>query len=722
MQRVLFTVVFIMAIAIAGMADSDAVMSNHHGIHLQVGNMPPSVDMTHSFSPMAVDSIPPFPPYHDLTLYITGDTYYDMQHNCSKGRNIAVDPDGGVHVSWMDGINAALTQRRVKYNYFHIDSVIGGDPSTGWVCGYDGAQVDGRDNAGYTTIAIDDEHTVPTVAYHDVQGTENPKANAAFDGIYYATGGASRCIFLQPYVGPDPYFVPEDATFDCSAIWPSIAQIDTTVWMVTNCSNNLDTIPTTGEPCGERIIYYRGFLKPDVTLITTLSFEDPIEIENDQVDITADITAWKNPAGNNKITMGYIRRDTIIEADTCYCTEENYFTTSYDAAALMIRRSLDMGDSWSLPEYITEPMSHIYSDYPETLYIGWSLDSSVSPPETVQNYSPIYTRPVDLNITYSPDGVLHAVWGEFVMSPNKGWENICAAACSVGAYRMEIIYHWDEVRDVIDTVTWDPMWLFQPPSTSRPTTQFRTSQYGPSHEPQVTVDDDGNVFVFWEQRWSEYWWATTGTLVVDNALNGFPNSEIYCAVYSPDSGFWSDPMNISNTTTPGCSAGVCLSEVEVTVADRVDDCVHISFIVDKDAGLFLLEEGVVSLCDVAYLRLNKDDLIGTAYGPRHNYITERVNPNVPLEFRLGSGYPNPFNAATAFWFDTYKPGNYTVEVVDITGRTVSSIFDGDLKAGRRRFTWDSFSDIGWNVPSGVYFVRARDASGNQATRKVTLIK
>ena len=721
MQRVFFTVITIMAIAIAGMADSDAIKSNHNGIHLRVGNMPPGVDMTHSFSPMAVDSVPPFPSYHDLTLYITGDTYYDMQHNCSKGRNIAVDPDGGVHVSWMDGINSTLTQRRVKYNYFHIDSVTGGDPSTGWVCGYDGAQVDGCDRAGYTTIAVDDEHTVPTVAYHDVQGTENPKANASFDGMYYASAYTTRCVFITPYIGPDPYYVPEDATFDCVAIWPVIAQIDTTVWMVTTCSRSQDTIPATGEPCGHRIVYYRGFLKPDVTLLTTLSFEDPIEIENDQVDITADITAWKNPAGDNKITMGYIRRDTIVEADTCYCREGGYSAASYDAAALMIRRSTDMGDTWSLPEYITEPMVHIYSDYPETLYVGWSLDSSVSPPETVQNYSPIYTRPVDLNITYSPAGVLHAVWGELVLSPYEGWENICAASCSVGAYSMEIIYHWDEVRDVIDTVTWDPWWLFQPPSASRPTTQFRTSQYGPSHEPQVTVDDDGNVFVFWEQRWSEYWWATTGTLLVDNALNSYPNSEIYCAVFDPDRGFWSDPLNISNTYTPGCSAGVCLSEIEVTVADRVDDCVHISFIIDKDAGLFLLDEGAVSLCDVAYLRMDKDCLIAAAYGSGP-YITERVNPNVPLNFRLGSGYPNPFNAATAFWFDTYEPGNYTVEVVDITGRTVSSIFDGDLKAGRRRFTWDSFSDIGWNVPSGVYFVRARDESGNEATRKITLSK
>ncbi|MCK5833087.1 T9SS type A sorting domain-containing protein [bacterium] len=719
MTRIYLISVAILIIAVGAFASTDAVKPLLGGVHLPIYGQPIRVDYTHSFSPMELDTIPPFDPYHDLPLYIAGDTYYDMQHNCSKGRNIAVDHEGGVHVAWMDGITPTFSQRRAKYNYFHIDSVTGGDPSTGWVCAYDGAQADGRDKAGYVNIAVDDVHTVPTVTYHDVEGATNPKTNAAFDGMYYATAGASRCVFIQPIEGPDPYYVPEDPTFDCSAIWPKIAQIDTTVFLVSSCSNNLDTIPATGEPCGERVIYYRGFVKPDIVSIASMSFEPAIEIENDQVDISCDITAWKG-TGETEVTMGYIRRDTLVEADTCYCTAESYFTTVYDAAALMIRRSTDMGDTWAPTEYITEPGVHIYSDYPESLYIGWSLDSSVTPPETVQNYSPVYTRPVDFNITYSPDGVLHAVWGGFVLSPHEGWETSCAAACSVGAYSMEVIYHWDDARDVIDTVTWDPWWLFQPPTDYRPSSQFRTSQYGASHEPQVTVDDDGNVFVFWEQRWSEYWWCQTGTLLIDNSLLNYPNSDIYCAVYNPDSGYWSDPVNISNTTTPGCSTGVCLSEVEVTVADRVDDNVHISFIVDYDAGLYLLEEGEVTLDDFVYLRIPKDYLLTTAY--TGIYESERLNPDMPLDFRLGSGYPNPFNAATAFWFDTYTPGKFKIDIIDMTGRTVTEVHDGDLRAGRRRFVWDGFSDNGWFVPSGTYFLRASDDLGNTITRKVTLIK
>ncbi len=720
MTRVTLISVSLVLVALAALGSADAVKQNYGGIDLPVYGMPVEVNMAKSFAPMEVDTIPPFPPYHNLPLYIAGNTYYDMQHNSSKGRNIAVDINGGVHVAWMDGITQTLSQRRAKYNYFHIDSIRGGDISTGWVCAFDGTQVDSRSKAGYVNIALDDASTVPTVVYHDVQTTEDPKCNAAFDIIYYlGEEGTQRCVFTNPSVGPDPYYPPEEPTFDCSAIWPKAAQIDTTVFMVSTCSNDTFTLPATGEKCGSRLIFYRGFIKPDEFYVKQLAFEPPVMIEDDQVDISCDLSAWKGPE-SNQIAMAYIWVDTVIANDTCYCTAENYYTTLYDAAALIVRRSSDMGSTWSAPEFVTEPMSHVYSTYPESIYVGYMLDSTVTPPETIQVYRPAYTRPVDLNITYSPDGVLHAVWGGFVLSPHEGWENSCAAACSVGAYQLEVLFHWDEARDVIDTVTWDPWWLFVPPTDYRPES-FRTSQIGASHEPQVTVDEDGNIFVFWEQRWAEYWWCETGTLLIDNSRLNFPSSEIYCSVFSPDSGFWSDPLNISNTTTPGCSTGTCKSEIEVTVADRVDDNVHISFVIDSDAGLYPMEEGQVSLSDIAYLRLEKNYLIRTAYSGE-DYITERVSPEVPIDFRLGSGYPNPFNVATAFWFDTYQAGKYSIDIVDITGRTVTQIHDGQLDAGRRRFVWDGFSDNGWYVPTGTYFVRAKDSIGNTITRKVTLLK
>ncbi|HHS50673.1 MAG TPA: T9SS type A sorting domain-containing protein [candidate division Zixibacteria bacterium] len=724
MNRALLITFALILFALAAFANNEVVNPVLLGVNLPVYGRPINVDYTHSFSPMGICTIPPFPPFHDLDVYIAGDTYYEMQHNSTKGRNIAVDPDGGVHIAWTDGITPTYTQRRAKYNYFHIDSVRAGDPSSGWVCGFDGAQADGRDRAGFVNVSVNDYSTVPTVAYHDNRGTENLKSNAAFDAMYYVTGGANRCVFLQSEVGPDPYYVPEWPTFDCVAIWPKIAQLDTTVFMVSTCSNSSDTIPATGEEVGQRVIYYRGFVK-DVASVPQLVFEPPIEMVDEQTGITCDLAAWSGE-GRTEVAMAFISRDQDIVADPFYCDAPNYYTTLYDAATIMVRRSQDLGETWSPEYYITEPYLHIYSDYPDSIYLGWELDSSVTPPETVHVYRPVYGRPTDFNITYSPEGKLHAVWGEFLMSPHEGWETSTEAPCSVGAWRnISVICHWDEERGVIDTVTYDPMWLFRPPADYRPETT-PISQSGPSHEPQVTVDEDGNVFVFWHQRWSEYWWCDQETLFIDNSALNYPNSEIYCAVFSPDSGYWSDPLNISNTFTPGCSTGSCWSEIELTVADRVDDHVHLMFIIDKCAGVYIHEFGEVALADVAYMRLPRHDLVRAAYSggliSDTTHISERDMPTMPKDYRLGSAYPNPFNAATAFWFDTYKPGHYTVEIIDVTGRMVSKIHDGDLDIGRRRFVWDGMSDNGWYVPSGTYFLRAKDADGNFSTRKVTLLK
>jgi len=254
---------------------------------------------------------------------------------------------------------------------------------------------------------------------------------------------------------------------------------------------------------------------------------------------------------------------------------------------------------------------------------------------------------------------------------------------------------------------------------------------GPSHEPSVAVDEEGNIFVFWEQRWAEYWWCETGTLLVDNSLLGFPSSEIYCSVFNPDSGFWSDPLNISNTASPACSTGSCYSEIEVSVAERIDNYVHLFFILDKDAGLKPYPagtadgEGEVSLGEVSYLRLPRAELVHAAYALEQigtDIYEDNFAPNMPADFRLGRNFPNPFNAVTSIWFEAYEHGNYTVEVLDMTGRVVSRLLDSEMAPGRVRLVWDSFSDNGWFVPSGIYFVRATDGKGNWANRKITLLK
>jgi len=683
----------------------------------------PAIDYSHSFAPMAIDTIPPWAPYLNKPVYKAGDTYYDMQHNTTKGRMIAVDPEGGVHFAWMDGLDPGSTSRVVKYNYFHIDSVGTTDHPTGWLCGGDGVRVDHRDRAGYTTISIDDEHTVPTVSFHDQEYGSEFGTNIGIDGVYYMMGGDMRCSFITPEPPIEPYYHPDDTTFDCVVIWPKIAQIDTSLWLLSTVSN--DTYHVAGEEVGSRLIYYRGYIKPIWGDYSEMIFEPPVEIEDDQIGITADISSYVGTTGN-RLAMAYIRHDTVAYNDACYCTTLSpdgytYYATIFDAAAIMIRYSEDMGESWTTPDTITpDHIAHVNKAYYDSLYRGWYLDTTVTPPETVDVYYAVYDRPTDLNITFDPNGFAHVVWSAVLLTPYEGWEFACEAPCSSAALCVSMICHWSERTGDIDTVVLDPIWQGACPSNSG------LSHIGYSQEPEISIDDDGNIFVFWEQIHSEYWWCEEESLQLDWSDDGYSNSEIYCAVYCPDSSFWSDPFIISNTFTPACSAYACSSEIDITLAERIDDYVHLSFILDTEAGLWPYEEpegAPATLCDAMYWRMGKDELMHYAYSgdTLYDYIEENW-VTTPKTFRLGRNWPNPFNAATAFWFDVHTPGHYTIDVIDMTGRTVSKIAEHDLNTGRHIYFWEGYSDNGWFVPSGVYFLRARDDKGNSVSRKITLIK
>ncbi len=670
------------------------------------------IDYSHSFAPMVIDSIPPFPAYHNLPVYTAGVSFYDMQHNTTKGRNVAVDPDGGVHVAWMNALDEGFVTRRVYYNYF--------DPDSGkFICAEStGVRTDSRARAGYTTISVDDSNTVPTVAFHDMAGGSSViKANAAIDGTYYATLGEARCSFIPPLTGPDPYI---EYSVDVEAIWPVVAQIDTNLFIVSTPSVSDTTIG--GHYYGQKLIYYRGFVKPIWGGYAEMTFEPAVEIEDDQIGITCDITTYNNPAGNPEVAMAYVRHDTVVSNDTCYCTEPNYYTTIFDAAALMVRRSTDMGETWSAPEYITEPGVHIYSDYPESLYLGWYLDTLVDPPETVEVYVPVYSRPIDCNIVYDSEGYLHATWTGAVLTPHEGWEFSCEGVCSTGAYCQSIVYHWDDNRDELDTVIFDPIYRAAgcPPEGG-------LTHLGYSYEPQVAVDDSGVIFVFWEQMASEFYWAEDSFyLDVSENAAGYMNSEIWGACYDPIVGYWSDPLLITNTYSTGCAPDSCWSEIEVTIAERIDDYIHLTFFHDTDAGLAPYEEGETTLGRFRYLPLPTDSTRVAMY--EHRQIGAGIPSDdgnhvpMPSNYRLGTNYPNPFNAATMFWFDVYEPGHFTIDVIDMNGRIVKSIVSKDLAEGRHRFVWEGFSDNGWLVPSGVYFLRAKNSSGEEFTRKITLMK
>jgi hypothetical protein len=90
---------------------------------------------------------------------------------------------------------------------------------------------------------------------------------------------------------------------------------------------------------------------------------------------------------------------------------------------------------------------------------------------------------------------------------------------------------------------------------------------------------------------------------------------------------------------------------------------------------------------------------------------------------LLDAYPNPFNPQTSITVQALRDGKVSLEVVDLRGRRVRSLWRGTLAAGEvRSAVWDGTDRTGRAMPSGTYFLRATGPAGNSAVRKVSLVR
>jgi flagellar hook assembly protein FlgD len=63
-----------------------------------------------------------------------------------------------------------------------------------------------------------------------------------------------------------------------------------------------------------------------------------------------------------------------------------------------------------------------------------------------------------------------------------------------------------------------------------------------------------------------------------------------------------------------------------------------------------------------------------------------------------------------------------LEVFDLRGRLVRSVFRGELKRGPQSIPWDGKDDRGHGLASGTYLARLERADGSATTAKVALLR
>jgi hypothetical protein len=100
------------------------------------------------------------------------------------------------------------------------------------------------------------------------------------------------------------------------------------------------------------------------------------------------------------------------------------------------------------------------------------------------------------------------------------------------------------------------------------------------------------------------------------------------------------------------------------------------------------------------------------------YIQTAIDddPNQPKILSLFSCYPNPFNASTTISYSLPEASTVTIEIYDILGGRVVTLFNREQTAGYHRLVWNAA-----NMSSGTYFYKIV-AGDYSEIKKMSLLK
>ncbi len=89
--------------------------------------------------------------------------------------------------------------------------------------------------------------------------------------------------------------------------------------------------------------------------------------------------------------------------------------------------------------------------------------------------------------------------------------------------------------------------------------------------------------------------------------------------------------------------------------------------------------------------------------------------NLPEKFALFQNYPNPFNPTTTIRYSLPQATDVRIEIYNIIGQRVATLFDGNKQAGYHTVTW-----LADDYPSGVYFARLETRTRSESIKMVLL--
>jgi len=211
--------------------------------------------------------------------------------------------------------------------------------------------------------------------------------------------------------------------------------------------------------------------------------------------------------------------------------------------------------------------------------------------------------------------------------------------------------------------------------------------------PTIGQDDDGNLYVAWEQFDTLNYEPTTSRARAD-----------IWASASDDNGLtWGDGIKI---TDAGSHSMRFPSVIDMAVEGNADpDTVYILYEDDSISGFFVQSEGPATPNPVLVQKIPGNEI------PKSGIEEKRAI--APLQL-TAVAEPNPFGGRTHISYMLPQSGNVSLVVYDAVGRPVQAIASGHREAGRYSATWDARG-----AAAGVYFYTLSSGKAS-VTKKLIL--
>lgn len=595
-----------------------------------------------------------------------GDTWYDYQANGCTGKKIAIDEQGGVHVTWMDGYSSENAgTRQQKYNYYFDGA---------WL-EEDGVQAPPGTRSGYGTIILTREEFQRAMIFCHATGIIQGDDPTTLVLIDFDIGFGAFENFLTPNYPENNVYWPIGVLSPGGIIHvvnnrSDAGMISYTGTEFNNGQPNFPDVPIEVSPTSLNTYNIAQSPYSERAAITWISSRTgiPAPVEWDGLlayQINNDLwLAWtddgfdwnfENPLNvTNVIPTDPTLEDTVAAmGDTLrpFTTHEIIFDAND-----MIHIVFEARGMWEMPVY----------------------DPEVNRP-------PIYGQTLDASLLFH--------WTE---------EDCTFSPVADGWFSQQVL------DDSSNVVLWP-----QPGAWKSNVCQ-----------PSLAYAPNGDLFCLF----NFYPYGDYNDYVdpLNQVVVGRCHGDVAVTVSEDNGATWFYPTMVTETSSPLAGVGEAMCEEYPTLAEKVDENLHILYILDHEAGSVVQDDNANNtLNEVFYVTFPVDEVrrdsiwngpdfhINTPHNP--DAVADRKDV-LPAEFALTGAYPNPFNSSARIEFNVMTGQNIELGLFSTNGRKVADLYSGNALSGRHQVTLH-----GAELPAGVYIVKLTNGI-EISTMKVAMVK